>query len=744
MAAARERSYAIRLGMVGAGGVITSFKQVGDAGKGALTTVETSSQKAGAQLAAFGTQIKQYKGALLGLATAVTGGFSFAAIKSATAYANTIQDIATQSGFAAEALQVMRFAGEQNGIALEAVDKALITFSRGVGEAARGGGELKNILDGANVSLRDGRGELRNVNDILRDFVDGLKKARSDQERAAMASKAFGEEGGALIRVLRDGSGAIDQMAEKAGRLGRVISNEVIAEAATLNTEIDTLAASLRNNFQRGVLDGLTGGMKSVSDTITDPAFQAAVRGLGDTLGGLLRFMVEHKDEVEAVMAGLGAAKFIPGPPQVKLGTGLVVGGGTYVYSQLSQPEATADELRQQLEVATSERNQLQAELNDRGIRASADIPNLPGTDGFNASAVWQRVGILEDEIAGLQARLAAVTPSVERGAQNGMSPLPLPPPSPPPPPPPPRTTEKIMPLPVPAPRAAAPADPAAPLPNPPAGPAREEWGKALDREIAQLNEITTTEKERNDIERERVSLLHEQGYVSDDVFARRITQLDAEAARLSGVGALLGDIGQEAARGFVDWARGADTAADAVRRLEDAIASMILQKFVADPLGDLFGAAASSWGASIGKAWGEARLSSAATNVGAMVAVHHTGGVVGGGYSGGRMLAIDHPFAAAPRYHSGGIAGLAPDERPAILRLQEEVLTRDDPRHRYNGGGAAGTSVSVNQYNTWNGSTDRAQVEAMLAQQRAAIMAAVPDAVGKARQSGQMRKYGL
>jgi hypothetical protein len=77
-------------------------------------------------------------------------------------------------------------------------------------------------------------------------------------------------------------------------------------------------------------------------------------------------------------------------------------------------------------------------------------------------------------------------------------------------------------------------------------------------------------------------------------------------------------------------------------------------------------------------------------------------------------------------------------------LRLQEEVLTRDDPRHRYNGGGAAGTSVSVNQYNTWNGSTDRAQVEAMLAQQRAAIMAAVPDAVGKARQSGQMRKYGL
>ena len=36
-------------------------------------------------------------------------------------------------------------------------------------------------------------------------------------------------------------------------------------------------------------------------------------------------------------------------------------------------------------------------------------------------------------------------------------------------------------------------------------------------------------------------------------------------------------------------------------------------------------------------------------------------------------------------RYHSGGIAGLAPDEVPAILRRGEEVLTAKDPRHRNN-----------------------------------------------------------
>lgn len=41
--------------------------------------------------------------------------------------------------------------------------------------------------------------------------------------------------------------------------------------------------------------------------------------------------------------------------------------------------------------------------------------------------------------------------------------------------------------------------------------------------------------------------------------------------------------------------------------------------------------------------------------------------------------------FDRAPRYHRGGIVGLAPDERPAILKEGEEILTESDPRHRYN-----------------------------------------------------------
>lgn len=63
-----------------------------------------------------------------------------------------------------------------------------------------------------------------------------------------------------------------------------------------------------------------------------------------------------------------------------------------------------------------------------------------------------------------------------------------------------------------------------------------------------------------------------------------------------------------------------------------------------------------------------------------------HGGGVVGG--KGGRGRAVSSAmFATAARYHGGGIAGLKPDEVPAILQRGEEVLTAADSRHRNNGG---------------------------------------------------------
>lgn len=69
-----------------------------------------------------------------------------------------------------------------------------------------------------------------------------------------------------------------------------------------------------------------------------------------------------------------------------------------------------------------------------------------------------------------------------------------------------------------------------------------------------------------------------------------------------------------------------------------------------------------------------------------ASVSVNHAGGVMGQVQNRRRMVdpAI---FANAPRYHKGGIPGLAPDEYAAILQDGEEVLAKSDMRNVMNGG---------------------------------------------------------
>lgn len=71
--------------------------------------------------------------------------------------------------------------------------------------------------------------------------------------------------------------------------------------------------------------------------------------------------------------------------------------------------------------------------------------------------------------------------------------------------------------------------------------------------------------------------------------------------------------------------------------------------------------------------------------STGGAVASNHSGGMAGSG--GGRRMMPSLAFAGAPRLHTGGIAGLGPDEVPIVAKRNEEVLTANDPRHRYNGG---------------------------------------------------------
>ena len=81
---------------------------------------------------------------------------------------------------------------------------------------------------------------------------------------------------------------------------------------------------------------------------------------------------------------------------------------------------------------------------------------------------------------------------------------------------------------------------------------------------------------------------------------------------------------------------------------------------------------------------------------LGRAVAGFHNGGVIGKSAPTFTRNVPAAIFANAPRYHSGGVVGLKPDEVPAILQTGEEVLSRNDPRNRMNGGAGGGANVQI------------------------------------------------
>jgi hypothetical protein len=83
-----------------------------------------------------------------------------------------------------------------------------------------------------------------------------------------------------------------------------------------------------------------------------------------------------------------------------------------------------------------------------------------------------------------------------------------------------------------------------------------------------------------------------------------------------------------------------------------------------------------------------------AAANPMVNASIWHSGGMVGAG-APMRMVPVE-AFTGAPRMHTGGWAGLRPDEVPAILQRGERVLNRREAAG-YGRGTSVGTGVTVN-----------------------------------------------
>ena len=278
--ATRSQTYAIRLAVEGGGQVKAELVSVGQSGEQSLKRIEGAGERASGGLKGLGRQaellrtgIRTLGGALIGVTT--VGGLATLVDRSISA-ADAIGKTADKIGVGVEALQELRFAAKASGVEQQTLDMALQRFTRRAAEAAQGTGEAKDALAQLGITLRDQDGHLRRSEDLLADVADAFARIEDPAERVRLAFKLFDSEGVALVNLLSDGSGALDQMRERARDLGIVLDEHLVRDAERARTELDTLAQVVSANLTRAALEAAP-VLADLSSWLADVAGKAGI-----------------------------------------------------------------------------------------------------------------------------------------------------------------------------------------------------------------------------------------------------------------------------------------------------------------------------------------------------------------------------------------------------------------------------------------------------------------------------------
>jgi len=271
----------------------------------AVLTVTTSAFTRGMSLASkgvlgLGAAVAKLTLLLTGLTTAM--GFL---ILRQTSLIDRLGKIKTTTGFSTQALQSFRLAAEQAGVSSDQADVALRRFSRRFGEAARGTGELLPALRRLGIAVRDQNGDVRDMEDVLFDFADGIKATKGESQQLSLAFKAFDSEGAELVGTLKDGSEGLRQIFEQAERFNLILDDELIKnvevfrDALSLFTfQVTSLAQAVVAQLTPALTELLINGILKLAEAMptVDEKFKSLQTALKGGKISVMEFFTELRD----------------------------------------------------------------------------------------------------------------------------------------------------------------------------------------------------------------------------------------------------------------------------------------------------------------------------------------------------------------------------------------------------------------------------------------------------------------
>lgn len=149
---------------------------------------------------------------------------------------------ARKMGTTTQEIQRLEFAGASVGAEADNVREAFKTLTENLGELERvGSGPAVDSLATLGLTLEDFKG--KDATEQMGLFADAMQRLPNDAQRVSVALEVMGEDGGALLPLFQKGSQGIEELAQKADRLGVVLDDNAIDAAKSAKLAIGELTA---------------------------------------------------------------------------------------------------------------------------------------------------------------------------------------------------------------------------------------------------------------------------------------------------------------------------------------------------------------------------------------------------------------------------------------------------------------------------------------------------------------------
>lgn len=176
-------------------------------------------------------------------------------------------------GMSRKAYQEWDYIMSQNGGSVDSLQQGFKTLTTQMEGVQKGSKDSVKAFASLGVSVKDNNGKFRNQEDVFNDSIRALQKIKDPAKQAMLANRLFGRSATELRPLLNQEAEAVDELRNKANKLGLIISDEDIDNSVKFKDSMDTLSRVFSTKFQSGVMKSfpkLTELLEAITPVVSD------------------------------------------------------------------------------------------------------------------------------------------------------------------------------------------------------------------------------------------------------------------------------------------------------------------------------------------------------------------------------------------------------------------------------------------------------------------------------------------